>query len=206
MAFAISSGVTPQAGLYCAVVAGFLISALGGSRIQIGGPTGAFVVIVAGIVATHGVDGPVHVHADGRRDARRARRHRHGHRGQVHPAARRHRIYQRHRHADREHADQGLLRADDRRGAWRLLAGWTLAAHLATLDPATASLAAASLACSSSLARVSARGSRDHRRAGLGSDAVALVMGLPVDDDRHALRRHPERPAAVRTSRVPRRI
>lgn len=57
MAFAISSGVPPQAGLYCAVVAGFLISAFGGSRTQIGGPTGAFVVIVFGIVAEHGVNG-----------------------------------------------------------------------------------------------------------------------------------------------------
>jgi sulfate permease, SulP family len=57
MAFAISSGLPPQAGLYTAVVAGGLISAFGGSRTQIGGPTGAFVVIVAGIVATHGVDG-----------------------------------------------------------------------------------------------------------------------------------------------------
>ncbi|NOT35408.1 MAG: STAS domain-containing protein [Candidatus Eisenbacteria bacterium] len=57
MAFAISSGLPPQAGLTCAVVAGFLISALGGSRVQIGGPTGAFVVVVAGIVAHHGVDG-----------------------------------------------------------------------------------------------------------------------------------------------------
>src|SRR5262245_21321439 len=57
MAFAISSGLSPQAGIYTAIVAGGLISALGGSRVQIGGPTGAFVVIVAGIVATHGVDG-----------------------------------------------------------------------------------------------------------------------------------------------------
>src|SRR5690349_4163304 len=57
MAFAISSGVPPQAGLYCAVVAGFLISALGGSRLQIGGPTGAFVVVVYGIVAQHGFYG-----------------------------------------------------------------------------------------------------------------------------------------------------
>src|SRR6187431_3658278 len=57
MAFAISSGVPPQAGLYCGVVAGFLISALGGSRTQIGGPTGAFVVIVYGIVAKYGIDG-----------------------------------------------------------------------------------------------------------------------------------------------------
>jgi len=57
MAFAIASGLTPQAGLYCAVVAGGLISLLGGSRVQIGGPTGAFVVIVAGIVARYGADG-----------------------------------------------------------------------------------------------------------------------------------------------------
>ena len=60
MAFAISSGVEPKAGLYCAVIAGFLISALGGSRTQIGGPTGAFVVVVAGIVAKHGLDGLYH--------------------------------------------------------------------------------------------------------------------------------------------------
>src|SRR4051812_32874608 len=57
MAFGIASGLTPQAGLYTAVVAGFLISALGGSRLQIGGPTGAFVVIVAGIIGAHGVSG-----------------------------------------------------------------------------------------------------------------------------------------------------
>jgi len=57
MAFSIASGLTPQAGIYCAIVTGFLISALGGSKTQIGGPTGAFVVVVAGIVAAHGIDG-----------------------------------------------------------------------------------------------------------------------------------------------------
>src|SRR5580658_3584000 len=57
MAFAISSGVPPQAGLYCAVIGGFLISVLGGSKTQIGGPTGAFVVIVFGIVTQHGLNG-----------------------------------------------------------------------------------------------------------------------------------------------------
>src|SRR5579863_10412201 len=57
MAFAIASGVAPQAGLYCAIVAGFLISALGGSTTQIGGPTGAFVVVVYRIVARYGLDG-----------------------------------------------------------------------------------------------------------------------------------------------------
>ncbi|HEX9761186.1 MAG TPA: SulP family inorganic anion transporter, partial [Candidatus Acidoferrales bacterium] len=57
MAFAIASGVPPQAGIYCAIVTGFLIAALGGSRTQVSGPTGAFVVVVHGIVVQHGIDG-----------------------------------------------------------------------------------------------------------------------------------------------------
>ena len=57
MAFGMASGVTPQAGIYTAIVGGFLVSMLGGSRIQIGGPTGAFVVIVAGIIAKQGLSG-----------------------------------------------------------------------------------------------------------------------------------------------------
>lgn len=57
IAFAIASGVTPDRGLTTAIVAGFLISALGGSRVQIGGPTGAFVVIVYGIVQRYGING-----------------------------------------------------------------------------------------------------------------------------------------------------
>jgi sulfate permease, SulP family len=57
IAFAIASGVTPDRGLYTAIVAGFVISVLGGSRVQIGGPTGAFVVIVYGIVQRYGVGG-----------------------------------------------------------------------------------------------------------------------------------------------------
>jgi SulP family sulfate permease len=57
MAFSIASGLSPQAGIYCAIVTGVVVSALGGSRVQIAGPTGAFVVVVAGIVAKYGVDG-----------------------------------------------------------------------------------------------------------------------------------------------------
>ncbi|HKY98478.1 MAG TPA: sulfate permease [Gemmatimonadaceae bacterium] len=57
IAFAIASGVTPDRGLWTAIVAGFLISALGGSRVQIGGPTGAFVVVVYAIVQKYGIDG-----------------------------------------------------------------------------------------------------------------------------------------------------
>jgi len=57
IAFAIASGVSPERGLFTAIIAGFLISVLGGSRVQIGGPTGAFVVIVYAIVQRHGVEG-----------------------------------------------------------------------------------------------------------------------------------------------------
>lgn len=57
IAFAIASGVSPERGLITAIVAGFVISFLGGSRVQIGGPTGAFIVIVFGVVSQHGVDG-----------------------------------------------------------------------------------------------------------------------------------------------------
>jgi SulP family sulfate permease len=57
IAFGIASGATPEAGLFTAIIGGFLISALGGSRVQIGGPTGAFVVIVYGVIQQHGIDG-----------------------------------------------------------------------------------------------------------------------------------------------------
>lgn len=59
MALGIASGASPREGLVTAIIAGFLISALGGSRVQIGGPTGAFVVIVAGVITAHGFDGLV---------------------------------------------------------------------------------------------------------------------------------------------------
>jgi SulP family sulfate permease len=57
MAIAIASGVSPDRGLFTAIVGGFLISALGGSRFQIGGPAGAFIVLVAATVERHGLDG-----------------------------------------------------------------------------------------------------------------------------------------------------
>src|SRR3954468_22253672 len=57
MAIAVASGVTPDMGLYASIVGGFLVSALGGSRFQIGGPAGAFIVLVSATVALHGVDG-----------------------------------------------------------------------------------------------------------------------------------------------------
>src|SRR3546814_11513983 len=57
MAIAIASGATPERGLYTAVVGGFFVSLLGGSRFQIGGPAGAFIVLVAATVARHGIEG-----------------------------------------------------------------------------------------------------------------------------------------------------
>lgn len=57
MAIAIASGVTPDKGLFTAIIGGFIVSALGGSRFQIGGPAGAFIVLVASTVDRHGVDG-----------------------------------------------------------------------------------------------------------------------------------------------------
>src|SRR3984885_5198503 len=57
MAIAIASGTTPERGLFTAIVGGFLISALGGSRFQVGGPAGAFIVLVASAVDRHGIEG-----------------------------------------------------------------------------------------------------------------------------------------------------
>lgn len=57
IAFAIASGVSPEKGIFTAIIAGFIISALGGSRVQIGGPTGAFIVVVYGIVQQFGING-----------------------------------------------------------------------------------------------------------------------------------------------------
>ncbi|HLS42710.1 MAG TPA: SulP family inorganic anion transporter, partial [Paenalcaligenes sp.] len=57
MAFAIASGVKPEQGIYTAIVAGLAVSLFGGSRVQIAGPTGAFIVILSGVVAQHGVEG-----------------------------------------------------------------------------------------------------------------------------------------------------
>ncbi|CAN5478111.1 SulP family inorganic anion transporter [soil metagenome] len=57
MAFAIASGARPEQGLYTAIIAGFLVSAFGGSRLQIAGPTGAFIAILAGVTAKYGIDG-----------------------------------------------------------------------------------------------------------------------------------------------------
>src|SRR5690348_4785064 len=103
MAFAIASGVPPQAGLYTAIIAGFLISALGGSRVQIGGPTGAFVVVVAGIVAKYGIDGLFMCTGIAGVIADLSWRNRTGQRGEVHSPACGGGIYQRYCGGDCQH-------------------------------------------------------------------------------------------------------
>ena len=85
MAIAIASGVGPERGLFTAIIGGFLISALGGSRFQIGGPAAAFTVLVAGTVGRHGIDGMLLATADGRRVPAADRRAAVGQLHQVHP-------------------------------------------------------------------------------------------------------------------------
>ena len=97
-------GMPPQAGIYCAIVAGFMTSALGGSLTAIGGPTGAFVVVVAGIIGQYGVNGLFLCTHDGRPHPDRAWRDRCRIGRQIHSAAGHRRLHQRHRRAHREHA------------------------------------------------------------------------------------------------------
>jgi SulP family sulfate permease len=147
MAFGIASGVTPQAGLYTAVVAGFMISALGGSRTQIGGPTGAFVVIVAGIVARFGMSGLAMVTMMAGVLLLLMGLTGLGGAVKLHSAHGGDRIHQRHRHPDCVHTGQRLSRV--RTGAvpsqflprMRLLA-----AHFASLNPAALGLGLGTLA------------------------------------------------------------
>ena len=97
MAIAIAWGVSPERGLIPSIVGGFLVSALGGSRFQIGGPAGAFIVLVAATVEQHGLDGLIlatmHVRADP--DGRRISAARHLH--QIHSLSGDDRLYGRHR-------------------------------------------------------------------------------------------------------------
>ena len=120
MAFAIASGLPPESGIYCAIVTGAIISAGGGSMVQIGGPTGAFVVVIAGIVAHARRGRPVHVHDDGRGDARPPRPHRDGQRDPLHPAPGGRRLHQRHRRHHRHDAAARVPRPDHDAHARRL--------------------------------------------------------------------------------------
>ena len=197
MAFAISSGMSPQAGLYCAVVAGGLISVFGGSRVQIGGPTGAFVVIVAGIVEHYGVDGLftctlmagamlIALGASGMGSAVR-----------YNSTPDRGRLHQRHRGSDREHADPGFLRHPPRVGAERFHAahGRPGAARRDVVAGGDGAVGRRDSDHPRDSAYLTARawvdrgaGGRDHRR----DDARPRRR-----DDRHPVWRHPERPAGV---------
>src|ERR1700729_1993848 len=96
MAIAIASGVTPDRGLYTAVVGGFIVSLLGGSRFQIGGPAGAFIVLVALTAERHGVEGVILATAMAGRDSDRRRISSARHLHQVHSLPGDGGIYRRH--------------------------------------------------------------------------------------------------------------
>ena len=202
MAFAIASGVTPQAGIYCAIVTGFLISALGGSKTQIGGPTGAFVVVVSGIIAKYGIDGLftctmmagvllVLLGVTGM-----------GTRRKIFPATRHHRLHQRHRHPDRQHADSRFLRIANGSRPRRFLPShgrvWPGMAHAFRCPQRFCRIV--SLDDHDSLPEVREANSRRDRRhfRRYRRRRAAASAGR---DDRDALRRHPERPAHVSRSR-----
>jgi hypothetical protein len=98
MAIAIASGVSPERGLYTAIVGGFLVSALGGSRFQIGGPAGAFIVLVAATVQRHGIDGLVLATLMAGLFSHRHRQPAAGHLHPVHPLSSNGRLHHGHRH------------------------------------------------------------------------------------------------------------
>ena len=120
IAFGIASGVSPEKGIITAIIAGFLTSALGGSRVQIGGPTGAFIVIVYGIIQQYGIEGltvatiMAGVFADPAGTLPPGDDH------QIHSLPDRRRFHQRYRRDDLHHADQGSVRPHDPRNAGRL--------------------------------------------------------------------------------------
>ena len=114
MAFGIASGAKPEQGLFTAIIAGFLISALGGSRVQVGGPAGAFVVIIYGIIAAVRLREPADLDHVRRRAAVRHGTHPPRVAGALHPGIDRHRIHQRHRGSDHRVATQRSVGAFDR--------------------------------------------------------------------------------------------
>jgi hypothetical protein len=113
IAFAIASGAKPEAGIFTAIIAGFIISALGGSRVQIGGPTGAFIVIVYGIIMQYGYANLlICTMMAGGADA-------HGQSHPIFPASADHRFHQRYRGADHPEPSERILRFADRGDACR---------------------------------------------------------------------------------------
>ena len=119
MAFAIASGVPPQAGIFTAVIAGILVSGLGGTKVSIGGPTGAFIVILYGIYAKYGAENLAicTIMAGGILLVMGLARL--GTDDQIHSLSSHGRIYQRHCRAHLQHTDQGFLRPDRGQGAFR---------------------------------------------------------------------------------------
>ena len=180
MAFGIASGVTPQAGLYTAIVGGFLAALLGGVRVQVSGPTGAFVVIVAGIIHDHGLSGLLMVTMmagvmllvlgfTGLGTAVK-----------FIPRPVVLGFHQRHRAADRLDADQGLPRPRSRAVAKRVLrARGAIAQSLPTFNPSAVALGVVALAIIVLLPRWLPKVPGSIVALPAGTAAVAL-LDLPV--------------------------
>ncbi len=200
MALAIASGPTPDKGLHTAIVAGFLISLLGGSRVQIGGPTAAFVPVVFNVIDKFGYDGLIlcTLLAGLMLIAAGAAAHRHA--DEVHPQAGHHRLHGRHRGQHLLEPGEGSARALDGQGAGRVLRALVGLLRASAEFRARSRRALGRLARdhprrpapASHLAGIPDRG--DRRRAG------GRVPSCARRHDRLALRRHSGEPAGVRVS------
>ena len=199
MAIAIASGVSPDRGLYTAIVGGFLISALGGSRFQIGGPAGAFIVLVAQIVERHGYDGLVlatlMAGADPDRGRLSAARHLH----QVHPLPGDGRLHRRHRRHHLRQPAQGTARPRHRAGAGSAAA--EARSHLRERIRHAQAGDRRAVGCSPSPSFVGLRRLRPNWPGLLIAVAVtAALTCAPAArrrDHRHPLRRHAAHPAGA---------
>ena len=211
---------SPRQGIFTAIIAGFLISALGGSSVQIGGPAGAFIVIVYGIVRALRPDQPADLHRAGRRAAVRDGAAQARRAGALRPGDDHHRLHQRHRGADRAVAAEGPARPVDRQDAGRLLradrrrCGSTSTASTRLRWP-SAWPAWRWCCCGRKLftcRRLPSGWSGQARAAGarLPGPIVALVTATVAavvaqaagGDHRLALRRHPAVAAGVRAARA----
>ena len=192
MAIAIASGVTPDRGLYTAIVGGFFVSLLGGSRFQVGGPAGAFIVLVAAGRAAARRRRRCPRHPDGRCNSGRCRPAATRHLCQVHPLSRDRGIHRRHRRDHSREPDQGSVRS---------LAAWCGAGR------AVAQARGARERARHHQAAGAAAGDADHWADRRAADPAAGLAGHPDrrrcrnrdgvgagaagGNDRHAFRRHP---------------
>ncbi len=201
MAFGIASGVTPQAGLYTAVVAGFLISALGGSRTQIGGTDRSIRSDRGGHRGALRHERPGAGDANGRNHSGGDGAYRTGRGSAIHSADGGHRVYQRNRSPDCFHANQGLLRASHWSSAQRVSAANEGSCRTFwRLELVCAGAGAGCIGPYGDTATLhQARAGVDRR--GTGMYGGGGVLSFAGGDDRHTLRRYSARLSAFCDSR-----